>query len=155
MKLIPTRKKIKLPKGYSYPVGAKEISEALAKIPQYDSISIIFRARDTYSASKHKEKIRDQKTLTIIEAEYNNPQVNISSSNKMIESGYYDSRWILMVYALPKDFRHTANLTLKTEVLPKLKKWLNNIGIIEESDSSGYRIKSFGFDLETGEIKEI
>jgi putative effector of murein hydrolase len=34
MKLIPTRNKSKLPKSMSYPLGAKEISEALGACPR-------------------------------------------------------------------------------------------------------------------------
>src|SRR5450755_4019715 len=41
--IIPTRrKKSKVPKTHTYPLGAKMISEALTGVPQFEELTIIF-----------------------------------------------------------------------------------------------------------------
>jgi len=55
--MIPTRYKQKLPKDLSYPLGAKEVSQALAAVPQFDSLILMFRDRPNHSAMTFRKML--------------------------------------------------------------------------------------------------
>jgi hypothetical protein len=57
MILIPTAKKQRLPKGFSYPLGAEAISAAFAGVPQLENASLWFSWRDEYWASEWRRRI--------------------------------------------------------------------------------------------------
>ena len=152
MNLIPTRNKSKLPKTLSYPLGAKEISEALAEVPQYNELSITFIDRSTFWASKYNESIKDKEQIKIVEIKYTRLKGNISTPKKWLEEGYPGSGWNITIYAVPKENRHQANAALKAIALPNIKKWLEKIGPI---DDFSYHQRTFGLELSTCEIKEI
>lgn len=65
--LIRTTRKEKLPKGFSYPVGAEVISQALAGVPQFHLASITFVWKDTFWASRYQERIRSAGAINIFE----------------------------------------------------------------------------------------
>lgn len=152
MKLIPTRNKSKLPKSMSYPLGAKEISEALAEVPQYNELSVTFIDRSTFWASKFNESIKNKEQIQVVEINYTRLKGGISTPKKWLEEGYPYSGWNIKIYAVPKENRHQANAALKAIVLPRLKEWLIDIGPIEDFS---YHQKSFGLELSTCEIKEM
>ena len=70
MDIIRTIRKERLPSGYSYPVGAEIISNALQGIPQYHLASITFDWKDIFWASKYQEKIRSAGAIKIIDVNF-------------------------------------------------------------------------------------
>jgi hypothetical protein len=66
VELIRTSLKEKLPKGFSYPVGAEAISTALDGVPQFQALSIHFSWKDTFWTSKYNAKIRAAGAITIL-----------------------------------------------------------------------------------------
>ncbi len=44
----------------------------------------------------------------------------------MIEAGWYDERWMLTVYPVHRELRHTANLLLRERGFRALRLWLDN-----------------------------
>ena len=152
MNLIPTKNKYKLPKSMSYPLGAKEISESLAEVPQYNDLNLTFIDRSTFWASKFNECIKNKEQIKVLEIKYTKLKGGISTPKKWLEEGSPGSGWNITIYAVPKVNRHQTNAALKALVLPNLKKWLNDIDPIEKFS---YHQKSFGIELSTCEIKEI
>lgn len=55
--LIATRHKEKLPAGYSYPIGAEALSNALHGLLEPSGISLLFSWRDEFWASKYQQKL--------------------------------------------------------------------------------------------------
>ena len=151
MKYIPTANKYKLPKEFSYPLGAKEISEALAEVPQYSKLSITFMDRGIFWASKYKQSIKNNEQIEILEIQYYIPKGNISTPKKWLNEGYPNSGWKITVYAVPKENRHQANIALKAKVLPRLEQWLKKIG---DTNEFTLHRKSFVIVLSTCEIQE-
>lgn len=58
MRVIPTARKQRLPKGFSYPLGAQAVSAALGDVAQLDNASIWFVWRDDYWASDWRQKLK-------------------------------------------------------------------------------------------------
>ena len=67
MRLIPTARKEKLPKGFSYPLGAEAISEALDGVPHLAKAAIWFDWRDEYWASGWRKKIESRGSVNLLE----------------------------------------------------------------------------------------
>ncbi len=152
MDLIPTLHKDKLPKGFSYPVGAKEISDAMTNAPQYALMRLVFHDRDTFWASEFKERIRNNKVVKVIEIEYIRSHAYTGAPKHFVESGHFEPKWTVSVYALPTEYRHDVNMAIKNFAIPIYVSWLHEIGSI-----SAYTLhrKSFGFDLAKRGLTEI
>ena len=67
MELIPTKYNNKIPKSFSFPIGAKDMSESLQEIPQYSKFELTFHDGDTFWASKFHERIKEKDTITVID----------------------------------------------------------------------------------------
>ena len=67
MRLIPTARKEKLPKGFSYPIGAEGISEALNAVPHLENATIWFDWRDEYWASSWRKKLESRGSVKLLE----------------------------------------------------------------------------------------
>ena len=100
LELIRTRLKEKLPKGFSYPVGAEMISTALEGIPHFQELSIRFSWKDRFWASKYNASVRAAGKLTMI-------SVN------------FWREWVISVHAVPSQHRNSAQVQLGT-LLPVL-----------------------------------
>lgn len=151
MELIPTKYKNKIPKGFSFPIGAKDISISLQGIPQYSKFELTFHDRDTFWASKFNERIKEKGSITVIEISYYRSKGNNSTPNDWKESGYSDPKWMVSVYALPSEYRSKTKAQLLEKAMPLFKRWLKEIGDIEDF---GSHRKSFYLNLTSGTIEE-
>jgi len=70
MRLIPTALKDKLPKGFSYPLGAEAICGALDGIPHFDNAKFWFHWRDEYWASRWRKRLEDRGNITLFQVGY-------------------------------------------------------------------------------------
>ncbi|MCJ8170923.1 hypothetical protein [Atopomonas sediminilitoris] len=143
MHMILTKFKEKLPKGFSYPIGAEKISAGLASAPQLENLVLNFWHKDEFWASSYNERIKQKKPLKIIEIRYQNPTAGISSPQHMIEAGYYSPSWLIYVYAAPKEYLSEIKEQLANVALPEMEKWLNQVGLTEEKISM---VKSYIYD---------
>ncbi len=116
--LIPTSNKRPLPKEHSYPIGAQAISDALVDVPQFAHLDISF-----YTLCK----IPDDNCphFLVLAAEYRHWHVGLSAANFMIENGWYEPRWHLVVYAVPRNIRRDINNVLFDSGLPIVAEWLS------------------------------
>lgn len=112
MKLIPTRHKEKLPKGFAYPLGAEAISIALQGVPQFGAIEITFSWRDEFWASKYNPRIKALGEIEVI-------AVNFDSWRQ----------WNLRIHALPSEHTPVARELLTSLALPALKAKLMAAGL--------------------------
>jgi hypothetical protein len=110
MQLITTIRKEKLPKGYSYPLGAEALSRALTGVPQYSMLSITFNWRDTFWASDYQANLKALGRIKIVEL---NP---------------WGLDWRIFVNAIPVDQSHEARAQLISVGLETLKSQLNDAG---------------------------
>ncbi len=120
MKIIPTKFKEKIPKGFSYPVGAELLSSAFSETPQFDLFTVRFWYQDEYWASSYTTKIKEKSSIKIIEVSYKNYRPHLSSSRDMIESGHYEPKWEIRVNSIPSEYAAIVKEQLISKVLPEL-----------------------------------
>lgn len=105
MDLIPTRSKEKLPKGFSYPVGAEILSSALNSVPQYDEMELQFTWKDVYWASEYQKKLKSLGKIRVLEANY---------------SIVFDE-WVLRICSVPSVHNKVVKLLLQEGPLGRLR----------------------------------
>lgn len=110
MKIIATKSKEKLPKGFSYPIGAERLSEELATAPQLKDFVLWFRWRAQYRASTYRNILDRKGKITIIEVRY---------------KSMFDE-WRIDIYAVPARQSAEVKALLKNEVFDDLRSKLKN-----------------------------
>jgi hypothetical protein len=117
--MIPTARKEKLPKGFSYPLGAQAICAALDGVPQFDNARLWFGWRDEYWASKWQKRLAARGSVILFDAAY----------------AEYLGDWAFRVYSVPSDYSVFAREYLLRE-LERVRKELL------ESDSTSKRFRA-------------
>ena len=97
--IIPTRFKKKIPQKLSYPVGAKEVSDALISVPQFGELGLCF----SYSGWKHQ----------FLEVRFWSPPMH---------EGW--SEWQIEVGPVPRLVRHRFHEYIVETALPRMAAWL-------------------------------
>ena len=110
MALISTRRKEKLPKGFSYPLGAGKVSAALEGIPQFENAEIWFSWRDEFWASQWRKRIQERGVVTLLRASYWD----------------YSGRWDFHLYSVPSEYNVFAREHLLGE-LPRVYRELSGL----------------------------
>jgi len=110
MKIIATKSKEKLPKGFSYPIGAERLSEELATAPHLQDFVLWFRWRAVYRASKYRNILENKGKITIIEVRY---------------KSMFDE-WRIDIYAVPAGQSAEVKALLNNEVFDDLRSKLKN-----------------------------
>jgi hypothetical protein len=108
--VFPTRFKSRISHTLSYPLTAKEISEALADVPQSDRLTISFHF---YEPMDRREKPRD--ILSV--------RFTANEGVRILPTGFND-QWSISVSPVSRAMRHQINLLLKEEALPAIRAWL-------------------------------
>jgi hypothetical protein len=116
--MIPTRYKSKLSHKMTYQVSAGMLSTALADVPQFDRLSVAFSV-SCQEPNKLKNPCR------ILQIGYSRSRVNLTTSKKSIEYGWYQPQWKIYVYAVPKVIIRSVKHQLETEGFGKVYQWLN------------------------------
>ena len=124
MELIRTSYRARLPRGLSYPVGAQALSQALAGVPQFESLELSFHLHPQLFASQFRENLLAGGPLTIFTASYCHMIPGLSASHLMLESGFYDENWELIVFSVPSEKRYAIRERLLTVGLPRVRSWL-------------------------------
>ncbi len=132
--MIKTAYKDKLPKGYSYPVGAEIISAGLSEVSQYEDFRICFGMKDEWRASCYNQKIKEAGDIVVL---------NVSYSSRSCYGG-----WSIYVHSVPSTFKKDASEKIISQVLPALRKQLLKAGMSVERFSF-----SASYSLATGDIK--
>jgi hypothetical protein len=136
--VIPTRRKSKIPKTLSYPIGAKAITAALAGVPQEELLGIEFWfwKFSLWNRRGHQYEAGSQHRV-----------ITVSYSG---QSRYFDPRWTIEVEAVPRSLKHEIQGKILDEVLPKVKEWLT--ANAHSLDREGYHALTFSFDELKNEI---
>lgn len=116
--MIPTIYKSKLSHLMSYPTSAGKLSSALAEVSQINDLSISF-----FASSQDPNKLKNP--CQILHIGYSYQQVSLTSSNEFIAQGYYEPRWHIMVYPVPRTCVSVLKSKLAEEGLQKIREWLH------------------------------
>ena len=104
---IPTAAKERLPKGFTYPLGAQAISVALDSVPGLEDARLWFSWRDEYWASEWRQKIAALGEVILLEV-----------ADSCLGPGR-----AVRVYAVPSEYSLAARATLLSE-LPRVRRVL-------------------------------
>ncbi len=123
--MIPTRFRWRISKDLAFPIGAKQISEALEGVPQYASLTVGFVCHyDLTTAARIREILNSSEPLGVLEARYRHDRPGRSASREFIEMGWYEETWELSVYPVPRERKFATMTLLLTTGLPKICTWL-------------------------------
>src|SRR5213593_2356879 len=108
--MIPTRYRSKLPRELSHPIGAQELSAALEGVRNFDSLSVCFSDCLGWQKSEFQRILKEKRAYSVVELQFVKlDRPGVGASANLVASGYYASRWELMVNPVPASLRHTAN----------------------------------------------
>jgi hypothetical protein len=127
--MFPTRMKTHISQTQSYPVTAKEISEALADVPQAEVLVIDFF---------HYQRMKDRGNPY--------PVLSVNYAFKFVRA-FRERDWSVRVSPVPRNLRQTVNCLLKEQALPAMRQWL----LERKNLSSSYdkqALTAFFFELD-------
>ena len=78
-----------------------------------------------FKASTYNKRIKNKEPITIIEVEYYNPDTYHSTAQHLIDSGHYDPKWKITIYALPSEYIALAKDQMKNKVLLEVSSLIN------------------------------
>lgn len=116
--IIPTRYKSKIPRSFSYPVGAEVISQALRDVPQFQVLIV-----DFHFANQRARYDSAAKPYEVIGVWYSGPIRSLHAS-KSLEEQSRSPRWQIRVQAIPRSLRHEIQAKVVAEALPAIRSWL-------------------------------
>ena len=116
--IFPTTNRSKHSKTVSYPVGAEQLSRALADVPQAGAITCSF------TAGSNAENRPDLDNYLVLQASYGKRPRMFHDGPLSEERGVYEAKWHICVFAVPTDMRHAVKLLLINEALPNsVRSW--------------------------------
>jgi hypothetical protein len=118
--IIPTKYRHKVPRDLSYPVGAELLTSVFEHVPQCESLTVTFWA----DVSNVRERLTADRPLPTIRAEYSKDYPGINAPRAWIAGGWYDPRWTLTIYAIPRRARAAVRDLLITAGLGAIRDWL-------------------------------
>ena len=117
--MFPTRDKEKISKTLAYPLKAKQISEALADVPQASELSLSFCYWMSTAASRKYSQV-----CVVLSAEYHYLKTSQFTPHYSEERGSNDPQWIIRIQPVPAQIKHGVAQLLQIEALPKIHDWL-------------------------------
>src|SRR5205809_4720577 len=103
--LIPTLYKTRLPREFSYPIGAEALSKHLAGVPQLSEFRICFSDLVSARKSKFQQMIAEGADYEIVTARLWSP-------------------FEIFVYPVQRALKHAAQEALVSHRLPQLRDWM-------------------------------
>jgi hypothetical protein len=116
--LIPTLSKAKISSKLSYPIGAEQVSSALASTPQFPELGLHF-----YSVFDHGLRRGEYEFLRVEYLNNSKPaeQWPITSLYKRAPQ----NRWEIVVQPVPRSFRNVIRHYTIESALPRIGQWLS------------------------------
>ena len=122
--MIPTKLRWRISGELSFPLGAKQISEALAGVPQYAGLAVSFYPHWGETSAHIRAALDSGEPLRVMEARYRNVRPDRFASQVLMDEGWYDETWELAVYPVLRDRKAATGTLLLTTGLPKVRAWL-------------------------------
>lgn len=114
---ISTASKDKLRPGWAYAASLSSLSKGLEHVQGPMSLPVYFFRHPGVSDSAFESTIKESELYPLVRAAFVNNQVGISSSQSLIEEGWYGERWELHVFGIPSNLRAMAGELLKSDQL--------------------------------------
>ncbi len=126
--MLETLSKSKLPRGWSYPVGAQVLSHYLEGIDGATERPLYF---SDYSIRKsHDRHLRDKgEPYSIVEVTYSHPYT---------ERNPEYLRWAVTIYPVPSDKAAAVRSCAVSAGLPQIREWLKQTRIVDAKQGRGF-----------------
>ena len=120
---IPTSYRQRLPRGWSYAIGAARVSRILEDVPQFPLLTISFHPSEFVFVSDQVRAIASGERIAICRVSYRNLSPGLTGSNDDVARGWYGEKWEVTVHAVPSSFRRAAEKAILAAATP-LRSWL-------------------------------
>jgi hypothetical protein len=125
--MIPTRRKDRLAKHLSYPIGAEALTEGLVGAPHAEALTVSFCRTPVWPASRFQKALAEEHPYVVLAAIHQPARKpGYGGAQCLVESGWYDEKWELTVYPVIREMRGSANQALKEQGLPLIVEWLRS-----------------------------
>ena len=123
--LIQTRYRQPIARDLSHPIGAEQLSEALAGVPQFDELSVSFSGVPNLWADTRPAKLGEfeRDPQPVLSAWFTNRRPGVSGSSNL-QSAEIGERWGLTVYPVPSGLKATVRAALGAHGIPVVREWL-------------------------------
>jgi hypothetical protein len=145
---IPVLGKSPHPPGFSYPVGASAIAEALLGVPQFGRFTLRYSNRTPLFTMP-----RPWRALPVLRVTYTNYPVyepRPGSFSRMPQGG---ERWALEVLPTPAEQRLEFQQVILDKALPDFREWLNGPEL--PPPDARRAIRACWFVIDTGVVKWV
>lgn len=120
---IPTSHKQKLPRGWSYAIGAERLSSILGDVPQAATLRLSFHPSEFILMADQMRAVSSGEPVALCSISYEHLRPGLTGSNDGFERGWYDEKWEIMVHAVPSSYRRAAEDAIASAG-ERLRSWL-------------------------------
>lgn len=133
--MLQTSYKNKLPHGWSYPMGAEELSEWLEGVEGAAQSPLHFSDYQIRNSRYRLNRFKDM-PYQILGITYSRPL--IKSDLQFLASRGQDDQWEVRVDPVPSEHRARIHACVVSEGLPQIRKWLEQTRILEIGQGRGF-----------------
>ena len=148
--LIPIRYRQPISRDFSHPIGAEQLSAALAGIPQFDALTVSFSGVPTlWNDTRHTTLEQVEKApQPVLSAWFTNRRPGPSGPS---QGGEFGERWGLTVYPVPSGLKATVRAALDETGMAVVREWLATPRSDTWREALRHEIEVL-YDFETREI---
>ena len=133
--MLKTHYKSKLPRGWSYPIGAQVLSDAFEDIDGAAERPLCFQDHGM-RIGRHSKAYVNDKPYTIIKITYWTPYID-HDIEYMISKGQFD-QWQIRVSPVPSDKVAPIRRCVIALGLPRVREWLKETRVLEACQGRGH-----------------
>jgi hypothetical protein len=113
--MIRTTYKSKLPRGFSYPLTAKDIDESLSDLPDYCDLTLLFSDNPVWRDSEFRQIVAASQPYKILSIDYSpNP------------SNFDPNMWKICVYPVESHLRQQVRSLLFSIGFATIRNWIHS-----------------------------
>jgi len=115
--ILLVRYRERLPRGWSFPLGAEILTEALAGVPHGVSEPLWFTHSEPMWLKDRRKRESDDLPLRVLEVEFTTWTLGLESPPER-------PLWTIRVGSVPSQLRQWTRACLISEALPRVRRWL-------------------------------
>jgi hypothetical protein len=133
--MLGTRYKSKLPRGWSYPVGAQTLSDALEGVAGASERPLFFWDYQIRT-SRHRRERAEGKPYPVLEVSYSKPFFG-ADAEYLASQGATD-QWTITVNPVPSDRAALVRHCVVSAGLSRVREWLDRTRALEARQGRGF-----------------
>jgi len=122
---VRTEYRERLQRGFSYPVGLRDLARSLGAVPQASNLHVKFHRSPTTSLSRFRAGIQEGRSYPVVKATFARWDKQPSIGDDPRHSEMLEGLWTVDVFPVPSKLRSIARQELLDVGLPALSAWLS------------------------------